>query len=259
MMDIPFEFVKSRMEAGDAPPSMTRSLLESCIKTSGRLTSDDERDIKGVTGTLSAAASETTVSVIESFFLAMVLHPEVQKKAQEELDRVIGGDRLPTLDDRDSLPYLESVVKEIYRWSKPVPLGLPHRLMENDIYRGYFLPKGSTIVSNIYGILQNCPEPDSFKPERFMTKSDMPDPRDIVFGFGRRICPGRHFAESNIWLIVSLTLSLLQIDKRKDANGVGIELSAEFTSGFTRKPVDVRCSVSPRSFRLLQHVLPVDI
>lgn len=129
---------------------MTRSLLESCIKTSGRLSSDDERDIKGVVGTLSAgervnevclhsiqlshllAASETvrislgadphdtitlqTVAVIESFFLAMVLHPEVQKKAQEELDRVIGGDRLPTLDDRDSLPYLESVVKETYRW-----------------------------------------------------------------------------------------------------------------------------------------------
>ena len=73
----------------------------------------------------------------------MVTHPEVRRKAQEEIDRVIGNAHLPAFNDRPSLPYVEAVYHELMRHSPPLPLGVPHSLMEDDVYEGHFLPKGS--------------------------------------------------------------------------------------------------------------------
>lgn len=86
---------------------------------------------------------------METFVLAMVRNPDVYRKLQAEMDKVTRTERLPTLEDKPHLPYLECVLKEVYRWNPPVPLGLPHRLMEDDVYRGYHLPKGATIIANI--------------------------------------------------------------------------------------------------------------
>ena len=70
------------------------------------------------------AGADTTLSTVQSFILAMLLYPEVQKKAQEELDRVVGTDRLPTFADRDNLPYLEALVSEVHRWMPVSPMGM---------------------------------------------------------------------------------------------------------------------------------------
>ncbi|KAG8768621.1 cytochrome c oxidase subunit 2 [Ceratobasidium sp. 428] len=75
----------------------------------------------------------------------MALYPEVQVKAQAEVDRVIGKDRLPEMSDRASLPYVECVLKEVLRWQSVVPLGIPHACMEEDEYKGYRIPKGATV------------------------------------------------------------------------------------------------------------------
>lgn len=91
------------------------------------------------------------------FFLAMVNNPEVQAKARKELDAVVGPDRLPTFDDRDSLPYVNAIVKETLRWHSILPLGLSHQLSEDDTYQGYFLPKGSNIVANAWYTMMLLP------------------------------------------------------------------------------------------------------
>jgi len=80
----------------------------------------------------------------------MVLFPEVQQKAQEELDRVVGGNRLPSFGDKSSLPYISRVVLECLRWNPVTPLGVAHYLTEDDEYNGYRIPKGSTILANIW-------------------------------------------------------------------------------------------------------------
>ena len=80
----------------------------------------------------------------------MVLHPDEQKKAQAELDRVVGTDRLPEFSDEDSLPYICALIKELLRWRSVVPLGIPHRSVEEDQYRGYRIPKGSIVIANIW-------------------------------------------------------------------------------------------------------------
>ena len=84
------------------------------------------------------------------FFLAMALYPEAQKKAQAELDRVIGPSRLPDFSDRDSLPYVHALVKEVLRWHVGTPTSLPHASIQDDVYNGYFIPKGSQIVPNAW-------------------------------------------------------------------------------------------------------------
>jgi len=201
------------------------------------------------------------MTVLTTFVLAMVLHPEVYKKAQAEIDRVIVDSRLPDFEDRHSLPYLECVLKEVYRWNPPGGLGVPHRLMEDDTYRGYHLPAGSMVVSNIWSIGRDpevYSEPDIFRPERFeemdvQTASDK-DPRKFIFGFGRRICPGRYLADGSIFMAIANIVATMDIRKARDAAGQEITPSAEFKSGIVSRPRSFMCDISPRSAKTAEMV-----
>lgn len=103
-----------------------------------------------------------------TFFLAMVLFPDVQERAQVELDAVVGTDRLPDFSNRDQLPYIAALIKEVWRWQPVTPLGeriarrslaedthdvilaLPHAITSDDVYNGYFIPKGSPVIGNVW-------------------------------------------------------------------------------------------------------------
>lgn len=80
-----------------------------------------------------------------TFIYLMAVNPEVQRKAQAEIDQIVGADRLPDLGDRESLPYVEAIYREIMRWKPPLPIAAPHHLKEDDYYQGYLLPKGKLI------------------------------------------------------------------------------------------------------------------
>jgi cytochrome P450 len=80
----------------------------------------------------------------------MIIHPDVQLKAQEELDKVIGRGRLPDLEDRESLPYTSALLKEVLRWQPVVPLGVPHGAIVDDEYKGMRIPKGSVVNPNAW-------------------------------------------------------------------------------------------------------------
>ena len=123
----------------------------------------------------------------------MVLNPGAMRKAQEELDRVVGRDRLPDFSDRENLPYIDAVVKEVLRWAAPVPLSVPNRVIQDDEYRGYFIPAGSTVIQNVWAIFRDpsiYPDPETFNPDRFLkdgkTNPSVFNPETRVFGAGRR-------------------------------------------------------------------------
>jgi cytochrome P450 len=99
-------------------------------------------------GGLIEAGSETTGTTLNNFVLCMVLFPDAQRKAQEELDRVVGSERLPTWDDEEKLPYTRGLIKEVLRWRPVNKFGMPHATSEDDWYQGYFIPKGSVAVLN---------------------------------------------------------------------------------------------------------------
>lgn len=80
----------------------------------------------------------------------MARNTNVMRTAQFQLDSVLGGERLPEHSDIDDLPYIEAIVKETLRWAPPLPIGATHRLMEDDVYLGMFIPGGATIVENIW-------------------------------------------------------------------------------------------------------------
>lgn len=93
------------------------------------------------------------MATIQTFFLAMILHPEVQKRAQAELDTVVGPDRLPEFRDRESLVYINALLTECLRWQPVAPLGIAHTCSEDDIYRGFFIPKGSIVIPNVWWVI----------------------------------------------------------------------------------------------------------
>lgn len=85
-----------------------------------------------------------------TFFLAMMVNPDTQRKAQEEIDRLTGGKRLPLAADRENLPFVDALAKEILRWGPVAPMILPHTSTEDDVWGGYFIPKDAIIMANVW-------------------------------------------------------------------------------------------------------------
>jgi cytochrome P450 len=108
-----------------------------------------------ISGTLLEAGSDTTASTLYGFVLAMIMFPDVQKKIWEEIDHVIGSDRLPEESDLADLPYVRCTIKESLRWMPTVILGIPHSVTRDDTYKGYKIPQGATIMNNIWYALRH--------------------------------------------------------------------------------------------------------
>ncbi|KAF9649726.1 cytochrome P450 [Thelephora ganbajun] len=238
----PFQWLKTRMAEGAVKQCITVDLMETMRTQSGPHRPSetiDSTDILHISSALYAAASETTAAVLEAFFLALLHHPEVFSKMQEEIDQKTGKERLVDFDDRDSLPYFECVMREVLRWGCPAPLGAPHQLTENDIYKGYSMPKDATVMFNVFAMTRNeelYPEPEKFMPERFWGKLDTEAARQVnaVFGFGRRVCPGKAFAEASIFFVMSNIVASMDFTKAVDEAGVPITPPVEFTKTLVR-------------------------
>ncbi|KAF8814222.1 cytochrome P450 [Phlegmacium glaucopus] len=249
MVEAPYQFVKQQMALGTAKPSFTSRLLEEL-----HITAEQEHEIKWSAQSLYAGGADTTVSTIHAFFSAMTVYPDVARKAQAELDTVVGTDRLPKFSDRENLPYTNAVALEIMRWHSAVPTALPHRVMEDDIHDGYLIPKGAFIIPNIWFMMHDpkvYPDPMSFNPERFLGPNMEQDPREICFGFGRRICPGQILADSSIFIACAMILSVFDIAKYSTKDGIIIEPVIGQTMGIVSHPEPFKCSVLPRSQKAL--------
>ncbi|KAL9712316.1 hypothetical protein Ac2012v2_003552 [Leucoagaricus gongylophorus] len=185
--------------------------------------------------------------------MAMALYPQAQKKAQEELDRVIGN-RLPEFNDRPNLPYINAMVKESLRWQLVTPLAVAHMATEADEYNGYYIPKGTTIFGNSWSILHDTEaykDPFVYNPDRFLKdgKDDpaVRDPTAVAFGYGRRICPGRFFAQNSLFIFICHILTVYDIRPALDDDGKELEIKPEMTNGLLSYPVPFSCRITPRS------------
>ncbi|KAG1762788.1 cytochrome P450 [Suillus occidentalis] len=191
----------------------------------------------------------TTAATLMVFVLAMVLNPHVQKRAQAEIDAFIGRDRLPTFEDRASLPYIDAIVRETFKWEPVVPLGVPHAASSDDVYNGYFIPKGAIITHNTWGITRDekrYPDASRFIPERFIDGEGAltrDDPAEYIFGLGRRICP----ADASTWSAIVTMLATLDISSARDDQGKVISFTPEFIAGVVRCPAIFPCSIEAQS------------
>jgi cytochrome P450 len=187
-----------------------------------------------------------------TFFLAMTVFPEIQRRASEELTRVIGTSRLPVSADREKLPYIEAIMKETHRWHLVLPMCLPHASTEEDTCRGYRIPKGAILLPNNWYFTHDpevYPDPMEFKPERHIetpTHKAEPDPRMYIFGYGRRICPGRQVADNALFITIAQSLAVFDITKVVE-DGKVVEPEVRFEPGAISHPMPYRCSITPKS------------
>ncbi|KAF8893737.1 cytochrome P450 [Mucidula mucida] len=247
MVQVPYAFTRKMMVDGSAPVSYVSSSMEH----EETLTAADIDDIKHVAASMYGAGADTTVSAQYAFFLAMLLNPDVQKKAQAEIDDVVGGDRLPTFNDREHLPYVNAVVTELLRWHNVAPLGVPHRALEDGVISGYFVPKGSIIITNLWQMLHDpevYPDPMHFDPTRHLGKEVQRDPRHACFGFGRRVCPGLHLAEASVYILVAMSLAVFDVSPVIE-DGVPVLPTHENTDGTISHQKPFKCNLQPRSER----------
>ncbi|KAH8116043.1 cytochrome P450 [Phellopilus nigrolimitatus] len=269
----PYNELKLKRAEGKEVPCLISYLLDD-YEEAGAVDSEHEEDIKAVGAVIYSAGNDTTKTVISTFFLLMTLHPNVATRAQEEIDRVVGADRLPTFDDWPNLPYIDCILKELYRINPPIPLGLPHLSSEKDTYRGWLIPKGSIVIANMWPMMRDekvFSNPDLFDPEKHAFVSNKraashkddetseehanasSDPSAIVFGFGRRVCPGRNFADAIIWLTMVSVLATFDIRPVRDPDsGKDVPPDLAFESRNITTPKPFSCAITPRSVKHAQ-------
>ncbi|KAI0647837.1 cytochrome P450 [Trametes meyenii] len=216
-----FNEAKARLVGGEEETCMVSRMLARITKASNAPYEESELTAKGVAFLirLASGGADTVLSTVEGLLLALTLYPEVQRKAQAELDAIVGRHRLPEFEDRDNLVYINAIVKEALRWHNVFPLGVSHRTVNDDELQGYFIPAGTTVIPNVWGCMHDSEvysNPEKFFPERFIRDGKMDtavlDPTAFIFGFGRRICPGRQFADAELFITVASLLHVFTVN-----------------------------------------------
>ncbi|RDL37387.1 Cytochrome P450 [Venustampulla echinocandica] len=235
-------------------PSLTQALLT--VKNEEGIPLSD-RDFSFIPASLFGAGSDTTASTMCSAILALVTHPAALQAARAEIDEVVGFNRSPTFADEEHLPYLRALVKEVLRW-RPVAVlgGTPHGSSESDVYQGWRIPAGTTILGNSWAINLNekyYPNPHLFDPARFLDeKHSRFDPAlkgkkhpakagHSSFGWGRRICPGADLAANSLFIALSKLIWAFDIVATQKYD------TFDYTDGFNVRPKSFPCLIRIRS------------
>ncbi|TFK49673.1 cytochrome P450 [Heliocybe sulcata] len=252
MRNAPFKFVRDRIESGVPTQCLTTELIGRLSDEHGKPRPDAEEVIKDVCAIAYAAGQDTTVSALHIGLLALLLYPEVQMKAHSEIDKIVGNGRLPSYEDRASLPYVDAFVSEVLRWHPVTPLSLSRAAYEDDVYDGGFIPKGIILLMNTWGIHHDeveYSEPFAFKPERFLNSDgSLGDKYPITaFGLGRRICPGRPLADSVLWTAFVLVFAAFDVQKEKDEYGHDVNVPEKLSDSMVSHPLPFACKIVPRN------------
>ncbi|KAG2119197.1 cytochrome P450 [Suillus clintonianus] len=225
--------VKRQIQSNaDVGPSFMRYMLENT-----ELHGLTETEMAFLAGGFFAAGFDTTTMAICTVLMAAACFPDEQAKVQAEIDAVVGGHRVPTFADEESLPNLHAFISEALRWRPLVPSGLAHRTTKEVVWakknhlahqRNYCIPAGTTVVGHHWSISRDpdvFPEPHAFKPQRWIDDQGRlrDDLKFFVFGFGRRICPGQHVATRSVFItsLLNLWAFHLTLDPTKPLDDMG--------------------------------------
>jgi cytochrome P450 len=192
------------------------------------------------------AGSETTSSTLSWATLYMMRHPEVQSKVREEIFRVVGKERLPSLSDKQLMPYTEATMLEIQRLGNIAPFGLPHSTYQKELsLRGKVIPKAHTVMVNMGGIMKSdrgWKDSKNFNPDRHLSPENgnvIHDERIIPFLIGKRQCPGESLARAEIFLYLTGLLQKFEFRSIDPSNPP----STDFLNGLTAVPLPFKAKV----------------
>jgi len=258
MIRDPFEVARGRIEAGiqgDHGVNVATGLIADLPSPDSPDYAYQEAVARETAAMCYLAGSDTTDSSATALIYVLATNPEVQRRAQEEIDLVVGVGRLPVFGDFDQLHYVQALIKELARWHSVVPLCVPHLSTSEDEYMGYRIPANTIIFPNTWAIMHNpdtFEDPMIFKPDRYLKNGrlnlDVLDPEVATFGFGRRICPGRHFSSQALMLMATSVLACFNISPPKDEEGKDLPMRPmDVGSLIVSTPLPFDCSIVPRS------------
>ncbi|KAJ3458007.1 hypothetical protein MRS44_012116 [Fusarium solani] len=253
--------VEERRAKGEKRRCIVDTLLDEYEKK-GWPSSIPQHAFTNLLGEIIEGGADTTAAQLLTLILAFALHPEVQAKAREEIDVVCGTERSPRWDDFSKLPYINCIVKEGMRWRPVAVTALPHKVRQDDEYQGMLIPKDSTIFIPTWAIHHNeniYKDPETFDPDRYAQhprlandyagSPDWANRDHYNYGAGRRICPGIHLAERNMWRIASKLLWAFEFAEPTDPKtGEVMHLDPEaYNPGILQAPLPFKVSIKPRS------------
>jgi cytochrome P450 family 2 subfamily U polypeptide 1 len=178
------------------------------------------------------AGTETTTATLRWGFLYLMAHLDIQRKLQKEIDDVIGRERMPSMEDKLRMPYMEAFIMEVSRKETLIPMGAPHRIIKDVEVNGVFFPKNITTLRNVWAVHHDpklYPDPFSFRPERFINESGKAVKPDclIPFGIGKRYCLGEPLARMELFLYLTSILQKFTILPPEDGT---ISFEGELTT-----------------------------
>ncbi|KAF8817278.1 putative cytochrome P450 monooxygenase [Phlegmacium glaucopus] len=202
---------------------------------------------------------ETSAMFLRSFIYTLITFQACQKRAQEEMDRVVGSNRLPVAEDFKDLPYLDALIKEHHRYRPLIPYGAVHKATGTVVYENYSVEPGDVILSNTWGINRDpelYDDAETFKPERYLASefgtspgADTSDFRgDWIFGSGRRKCPGYELGQRFVQISVMQLVWAFSFEKDssvKYGNRLAEDIN-NYQSGPYMYPKDFTCKTIPR-------------
>ncbi|XP_063173358.1 cytochrome P450 2K1-like [Candoia aspera] len=206
-------------------------------------------NLRAVVGNLFAAGTETTSNTLCWAVLLMMKYPEIQRKVQEEIAKVIGNLQ-PRTDHRAKMPYTDAVVHEVQRFADILPTNVPHATTRDITFKGFFIPKGMHIVPLLSSVLHDesqWEKPQEFYPEHFLDAEGKFVKKDafLPFSAGRRVCAGETLAKMELFLFFASLLQRFTFQPPPGTSKDDLDLTPAV--GFTSPPMPYRTCAMPRS------------
>ncbi|XP_036281400.1 cytochrome P450 2D14 [Pipistrellus kuhlii] len=203
---------KMSRDPAQPPRDLTDAFLDEVekAKENPRSSFTDE-NLRMVVVDLFTAGMVTTSTTLAWALLLMILHPDVQRRVQKEIDEAIGQARRPEMADQARMPFTVAVVHEVQRFADIIPLGVPHMTSQDTEVRGFLIPKGTTLITNLSSVLKDeaaWKEPFRFQPEHFLDAQGrfVKPPAFMPFSAGRRSCLGEPLARMELFLFFTCLL-----------------------------------------------------
>jgi len=202
-------FYHNKIQDSLSKPESVNNFIKDFVEQAG---SDyDENELVFILRDILLGGTGSTAMAISWAILYLANNPDIQDRAQKEIDSVVSTDRLPSLSDKASLPYTEAFMLETLRIRALGPLGAPHVTLCDTEVAGYKIPANTLVIANIWSAQMDpnvWSDPEQFKPERFLDDTGAVTNRHnmIAFSIGKRACLGEVLGRQEVFLVISALL-----------------------------------------------------